>query len=140
MAIEDTAYCVGNRFVEVVPFDQNGKEPGDGTSMKCTRSFEDLGKHAEHRGRVALLTGGFASRETDFALGHRQPCDGIHNQQYVCTLVTKVFSSGKGNVAGPNPERSGTVGCCDNHNGTLLPFWTEFVLQKAANFPITLAD
>ena len=78
--IQDGAYRVADRFVEVVAFHQNGEEAGDGAFLKISRALQDARQQIEDRRRVAFLAGRLAGGQPDLALGHGQAGHRIHDE------------------------------------------------------------
>src|SRR5438876_549974 len=68
MAVQQAAHRIANRFVEVVAFNQHGKEPGDRTALEVSRAFEYLWQEMKHRRSVTLLARRLPGCETDFPL------------------------------------------------------------------------
>jgi hypothetical protein len=55
--------------------------------------------------------------EANFPLGHREARNGVHHQQNVLALISKVLGNCHGYEAGSNPQWCGAVRSRGDHNG-----------------------
>ena len=98
---------------------------------EIARAFADLRQQVEDRRRVALLAGRLTGGQADLALRHGQPRNGIHHQQHVRALIAKVFGDRQRDEAGADAQRRGPVRSGDDHDGSLAPFFAQFVFEKS---------
>ncbi len=80
VSVEDCPDSVANWLVEIVAFHQHREKAGDGTSAKAAGALEDLGEQVEDRRRISFLTGRLTGGESNLALCHGEPGDGVHHQ------------------------------------------------------------
>src|SRR5205809_6973993 len=140
VAIQHGAYGVADRFVEVVALHQHREESGDGAVPEISRALKNLGKQAEHRRRIAFLTGRLSRRETDLTLRHGEACHRIHHHQDARTLVAETFSNSERHKTSAQADRRRAVGGGDHHNRLAHAIGSQFVIEKRTHFAVALTD
>ena len=108
--------------------------------LKIAGALEDLRQQIEDRGRVALLAGRFAGGKADFALGHGEAGDGIHDEQDALALVAEVLGDGEGDEAGADAQRCGAVGAGDDEDAALAALLAELVVDEGLDLAVAFAD
>ena len=140
MPVQDCPDCVADGLVEIIAFDQNRKEGSNGACSEVPCPLADFWQQRKHRRRIAFLSRRFARRKPNFALGHREPRDRIHDEQYTFFAIAEVLRDGKRDERRANPQGGGHIRGSDHHNRTRQPFGTELFFEKLANLSVALTD
>ncbi|MNS94342.1 hypothetical protein D3C72_1285540 [compost metagenome] len=105
VAVQNTAYGVGDRLVMVAAVHQDGEQGGDrpglgavGADRAGTGALQQLGQFGEDGGGIALGRRRLARGQADLALGHGEAGDRVHQAQDFQTLITQVFRDGQGHI------------------------------------------
>jgi two-component system chemotaxis response regulator CheY len=138
--IEDRTDGVANGLIKIVALDKDGKEASDRPVFKIAGPLTDPGQETENGRRVALLTRWLAGCQTNLALSHRQPCNRVHDEEYIFPSVTKVFGHRQSDKTGSDTQGGGAIGSGDNYDRAFHPFFAEVVFKKLADLTVAFGE
>jgi hypothetical protein len=140
VAVGDPLHGVRDRFVEIVPLDQHGVEPGDRPGRRIPGALEDLGDQREDARRVALGRRRLARGQADLALGLAQARERVHHQQHLPSAVAEILGDRAGELGRPDAEQRRVVAGRDDHHAPPQPLGAEAIFQEFLHFAAALAD
>ena len=120
MPVEESSDGIADRFVVVVPFDQNGINRRDRTSSAVASAFDQMRQGREDARRVSAGRGCLAGGKTDLALGRGKACQGVHEQQDRFALIPKRLGDRRCCLGSEDSFRCRLVACSDDRNRTRL--------------------
>src|SRR5579883_186529 len=140
VTIQKRADGVNERILLVVAFHEHGIEGGDASASEISSAFNQSSQQREDRRRVAFGGGRFAGGEADFALGHGESRERIHDEQDIFALRTKIFGYGGGGQRRANAQQRRLVGGGNDDDRTSEPVFANRIFEKFPDFPAAFAD
>lgn len=140
VSIEETAECIADGFVGIVSFDEDGVDGGDASAEASTGAFDELGEEGEDAGWVAAGGWNFAGGEADFALGHGEAGDGVHEEEDILAGLAVGFSDRGCGFGSEDALGGGLIAGGDDGHAFSAAFFAEIAFEKFANFAASFAD
>ena len=140
MTVENAPDRVRDRFVDVVPFHEDGIDARNAAHVRRPRALEQFRQEGKYRRGVSSRGGGFSGGEPDLPLGHGDPGHRIHEEQDVHPLFPEELGDRGGGQPALHPEDRRLVGRHGHHDRFLQALFAQVPLDELPHFPSPLPD
>ena len=110
VSVQQRANGVHHRILLVIALHQHGVKRSDAAVRKTPGPFYQACQHVQHRRSVTFCSRRLAGRQSNFTLRHREPRDGIDNQQNVLAQSAEIFCDSRRRQGSANTQKRRLIG------------------------------
>ncbi len=139
MSVNDTSHRIGNRLVGVIAFYKHGVNSRNASTLKAARSFKQLRHIVIYRACISSHYWRLSNGKTHVPFRHGKTGKVIHHQQYVLTLLHKIFRNGGGRLRTLASHHGGLIACGYHNDGALHAFFAQIVFYELSYLTATFS-